>query len=169
MPLPEVYSASRGGSVASAKSGVPMTLTGAENRTSMSMAPPWRYAPSASVETPVAYAADDDESIAIPRMWPSEPSSPGSGRARVAAYPGAQSTSSMRPPGEPASRAVAFAYSRPSVLSPGCTLYTNSSRRVPLPDTYSALRFSPSSASSRVGGGPSTFTGLSKATVIGTG
>ena len=58
MPLPFTYEALRGGSVASASAGLPVTATGAEKSTAILTASSRTYAASPPGEsTPVAYAA----------------------------------------------------------------------------------------------------------------
>ena len=86
--MPPTYSARPGGSVESARNGVPVTLTGLPNDTAMSIARPAPYVPFASGEDTVS-TRGAMPSMPIIADAPSDPASPGSGSVRSAALPAA--------------------------------------------------------------------------------
>ena len=116
VPLPPAYEALRGGSVARASAGAPVTVTGAEKLTAIATVLLSVYAESPPDEsTPVTY-----DVAGVPTMMrESGPPGPEPGRA----VPTASPALSCRPPVPPPVCSAVLAYSRPSPsASPGCTV-----------------------------------------------
>ena len=166
VPLPAAYAAEADGDELSSRRGCgggPDMVALRVNSTTMRSSAPGPYVPLAFGECTRRTDGGGGSAVpttAIDEDAPSEPGEPGSGSSRTAALPAASDT-------VPPASAPVPAYSSAAALSLACTVYENTSVRVPLPDSYAAGRTVPfmSSASDGDGdGGPSTHTGSSKCT-----